>query len=47
MAMTFEDTETDIGKCLRIQVVLSVSLNFSSGIQRDSKWKKPGLLKSF
>ena len=47
MAIRFEDIETDIGTCLPIQVVVSVFLNFSSGIQIDSKSKTARLLKSF
>ena len=47
MAITFEDVESDIGTCLPIQVVVLVFLNFSSGIQIDSKLKTARLLKSF
>ena len=47
MAIRFEDIETDIETCLPIQVVVSVFLNFSSGIQIDSKSKTAKFLKSF
>ena len=46
LPIRFEDIETDIGTCLPIQVVVSVFLNFSSGIQIDSKSKTARLLKS-
>ena len=46
-AIRFEDLETDIGTCLPIQVVVSVFLNFSSGIQIDSNSKTARSLKSF
>ena len=47
LAIRFEDIESDIGTCLPIQVVVSVFLNFSSGIQIDSKSKTARLVKSF
>ena len=47
LAIRFEDIETDIGTCLPIQVVVSVFLNFSSGIQIDSKSKTKVLKLSF
>ena len=46
-AIRFEDIETDIGTCLPIQVVVSVLLNFSSGIQIDPKPKTARLVQSF
>ena len=47
MAIRFEDIETDIRTCLPIQIVVPVFLNFSSGIEIDSKSKTARLLKSF
>ena len=47
MAIRIEDIETDVGTCLPIQVVVSVFLIFSSGIQIDPKSKTARLLKSF
>ena len=47
LAIRFEDSETDIGTCLPIQVVVSVFLNFSYGIQIHSKSKPTRLVKSF
>ena len=47
LAISFEDIETDIGTCLPIQVTVSVLLNFSSGIQIDSKSKRARLVKGF
>ena len=46
LAIRFEDIETDIRTCLPIQVVVSVFLKFSSGIQIDSKSKTARLVKS-
>ena len=46
-AIRSEDIETDIGTCLPFQVVVSVFLNFSSGIEIDSKSKTARLLNSF
>ena len=45
-AIRFEDIETYIGICLPIQVVVSVFLSFSSGIQIDSKSKTAKSVKS-
>ena len=47
MVIRFEDIETDIGTCLLIQVVVSVFLNFPSGIEIDSKLKTARLVESF
>ena len=47
LAIRLEDIETDIGTCLPIQVVVSVFLNFYSGIQIDSKSKTARLVKIF
>ena len=47
LAIRFDDIETDIGTCLPIQVVVSVFLKFSSGIQIDSKSKTASLVKIF
>ena len=46
-AIRFEDIETGMGTCLPVQVVVSEFLNFSSGIQIDSKSKTAKLVKSF
>ena len=46
MVIRFEDIETDMGTCLPIQVVVSLFLNFPSGIQIDSKSKTARLVKS-
>ena len=47
MVIRFEDVETDIETCIPIQVPVTVSLNFSSGIHIESKSKKARLLKNF
>ena len=47
MAIRLEYIETNIGTLLPIQVVVSVFLKFSSGIQIDSKSKTARLLKRF
>ena len=47
LAIRFEDIESDIGTCLAIQVIVSVFLNFSSGIQIDSKSKTARRSKTF
>ena len=46
MVIKFEDIETDMRTCSPIEVVVSVFLNFSSGVQIDSKSKTTRLVKS-